>query len=156
LRVLTDHTGEGVGLSAEGVVMKLMQTHFGGARPVAVDGDSPQPLVTGTAFVDRGTKPTGSPTYPLDVLAAFSADRKTFLMSIVNPTETACSFSPAISGVTLRGAGMLHQIAPGNASATNQAGKEPAVTIVDTAVQALPASVEVPPVSVSLYAFDVA
>jgi alpha-N-arabinofuranosidase len=156
LRVLTDHTGEGVGLAAEGVVMKLMHTHFGGARPVAVDGDSPQPLVPGTAFVDRGPKPTGSPTYPLDVLAAFSADRKTFLLSVVNPSEEAHSFSPNIAGVTLRGTGRLHQIAPPSANATNEAGQAPEVTIVDTAQTSVPATVQAPPVSVSLYVFDVA
>ena len=76
-----------MGLAAEGVVIKLLQTHFLNALPVAVDGDSPQQLMPGTAFVDRGTKPTGSPTYPLDVLAAFSSDRKKFLISVVNPTE---------------------------------------------------------------------
>ena len=57
----------------------------------------------GTAYVDRGIKPTGSPTYPLDVLAAFSSDRKKFLISVVNPTEEANSFTPKISGVNLRG-----------------------------------------------------
>jgi alpha-N-arabinofuranosidase len=156
LRVLTDHTGEGVGLSAEGVVMKLMHTHFGGALPVTVNGDAPQPLVPGTAFVDRGTTPTGSPTYPLDVLAAFSADRKQFLISIVNPTEEAQSLTPTVAGVSLRGQGTLHQIAPPSPTATNQAGKEPEVKIVDTPQASLPGTVEVPPVSVSLYVFDVA
>ena len=89
LRVLTDNSGDGVGMAAEGVVFKLLQNHFLNAVPVAVDGDSPQPLMPGTAYVDRGIKPTGSPTYPLDVLAAFSSDRKKFLMSVVNPTEEA-------------------------------------------------------------------
>ncbi len=70
LRVLTDHTGEAVGLAAEGVVMKLMQTHFLNALPIAVDGNSPQQQVPGTNWVDKGPKPTGSPTYPLDVLGA--------------------------------------------------------------------------------------
>ena len=64
LRLLTDSTGEAVGFAAEGVVMKLLQTHFLNALPVAVDGDSTQPLVPGTAFVDQRHKPTGSPTYP--------------------------------------------------------------------------------------------
>ena len=156
LRVLTDHTGEGVGLSAEGVVMKLMHTYFAGARPVAVDGNSAQPLVPGTAFVDRGTKPTGSPTYPLDVVAAFSADGKTFLLSVVNPAETAHDLTPTIRGVQLRGAGRLHQIAPPGADATNRAGQEPAVKIVETALTALPATLHIPPVSVSLYQLAVA
>jgi alpha-N-arabinofuranosidase len=156
LRVLTDHTGEGVGLSAEGVVMKLMHTHFGGARPVAVGGNSPQPLVPGTAFVDRGPKPTGSPTYPLDVLGAFSADGKKFLLSVVNPSEAAHDLTPTITGLRLRGAGRLYQIAPPGADATNRAGEEPAVKIVETALTALPATLQVPPVSVSLYELDVA
>lgn len=156
LRLLTDHTGEGVGFAAEGVVMKLMQTHFIDALPVAVDGDSPQQLVPGTAFVDRGTKPTGSATYPLDVLAAFSSDRKKFLISVVNPTEDRHSLAAKINGVKLRDQGKLHQIAPPGASSTNEAGKEPLVTIVETAQDRIPETMQVPPVSVSLYEFDVA
>lgn len=154
--MLTDHTGEAVGLAAEGVVMKLMQTHFINAIPVEVDGDSPQQLVPGTPFVDRGTKPTGSPTYPLDVLAAFSSDRKRFIISVVNPAEEGYSLAPKINGVKLRGQGMLYQIAPPSVNSTNEAGKEPAVRIVETAQDGLPETVQVPPVSVSLYEFDVA
>jgi alpha-N-arabinofuranosidase len=156
LRLLTDHTGEAVGFSAEGVVMKLMQTHFINALPIAVDGDSPQQLVPGTPFVDRGTKPTGSPTYPLDVLAAFSSDRKKFLISVVNPTEEGHSFTPKISGVKLSAQGKLYQIAPPSVNSTNEAGKEPAVKIVETAQNGLPETVQVPPVSVSLFEFDTA
>jgi alpha-N-arabinofuranosidase len=156
LRLLTDHTGEAVGFAAEGVVMKLMQTHFINAVPVAVDGDSPQQLVPGTPFVDRGTKPAGSPTYPLDVLAAFSSDRRKFLISVVNPTEESHSFTPKISGVKLRSQGKLYQIAPPSVSSTNEVGKEPAVKIVETAQDGLAETVQVPPVSVSLYEFDIA
>lgn len=154
--VLTDHTGESVGLTAEGVVLKLMQTHFGGARPVAVDGNSPQRLVPGTPWVDRGNKPTGSPTYPLDVLAAFSGDGKKFLLSVVNPSEEAHALKPTIRGVRLRGSGRLYQIAPPSANSANRAGQEPAVKIVETVQNAVPETVQAPPASVSLYEFDVA
>jgi len=156
LRLLTDSTGEGVGLAAEGVVMKLLQTHFVNALPVAVDGDSPQPLVSGTAFVDRGTKPTGSPTFPLDILAAFSSDRKKLLISVVNPTEEEHSFTPRIGGVKLRGRGKLYQIAPPGVNSTNEVGKDPSVKIVETAQEMLPETVQVPPVSVSLFEFEIA
>ena len=156
LRVLTDNTGDGVGMAPEGVVFKLLQNHFLNALPVAVDGDSPQPLMPGTAFVDRGVKPTGSPTYPLDVLAAFSSDRKKFLISVVNPTEEGNSFTPKISGVKLRGQGKLYQIAPPSFDSTNEVGKEPAVKIVETAQNGVPETVQVPPFSVSLYEFEVA
>jgi len=137
-------------------VMKLMQTKFLSAFPIAVDGDSPQQLVPGTAFVDRGTKPTGSPTYPLDVLAAFSSDRKKFLISVVNPTEEVHSFKSTISGVRLRGQGKLYQIAPPSVNSSNEVGKEPGVKIAETAQNGIPATVEVPAVSVSLYEFDIA
>jgi alpha-N-arabinofuranosidase len=136
--------------------MKLLQTHFLNAFPVAVDGDSPQPLMAGTAFVDRGIKPTGSPTYPLDVLAAYSSDRKKFIVSVVNPTEEAHSFTPKISGVKLRPQGKLYQIAPPSFNATNAVGKEPAVKIVETAQSGVPEIIEAPPVSVSLYEFEIA
>jgi alpha-L-arabinofuranosidase len=156
LRLLTDHTGEAVGFTAEGVVMKLLQTHFINALPVAAEGDSPQQLVPGTAFVDRGTKPTGSSTYPLDVLAAFSSDHKKFLISVVNPTEDGHSLATKIGGVNLRDQGKLYQIAPPGASSTNEAGKEPAIKIVETVQDRVPETMQVPPVSVSLYEFDVA
>jgi alpha-N-arabinofuranosidase len=156
LRVLTDNTGDGVGMAPEGVVFKLLQNHFLNAVPVAVDGKSPQPLMPGTAFVDRGVKPTGSPTYPLDVLAAFSSDRKKFLISVVNPTEEGNSFTPKISGVKLPGQGKLYQIAPPSFDSTNEVGKEPAVKIVETAQTGVPETVQVPPFSISLYEFEVA
>lgn len=155
LRLLTDISGDAVGFPGEGVVMKLMQTHFLGAFPIAVDGNSPQQQVPGTNFVDKGPTPTGSPTYPLDVLAAFSGDRKKFLMSVVNPTEGTQSFTPAIRGVRLRGRGKLYQIAPPGVNSANEAGKEPVVKIVETQLAAFPATVQSPPVSVSLYEFEV-
>ena len=156
LRLLTDHSGEAVGFTAEGVVMKLIQTHFVHSLPVAVEGDSPQQLVPGTAFVDRGTKPTGSSTYPLDVLAAFSSDRKKFLISVVNPTEESHILHAKISGVKLRDQGKLYQIAPPGANSANEAGKEPAVMIVETVQDRVPETMQVPPVSLSLYEFGVA
>jgi alpha-N-arabinofuranosidase len=136
--------------------MKLMQTHFLEAHPILVDGDSPQQLVPGTAFVDRGPTPTGSPTYPLDVLAAFSSDRKKFMLSVVNPTEEGQSFRPKISGVTLRPRHSLFQMAAPSVNSFNQAGKAPVVAIVESAQSALPAVVQVPPVSVSVFEFEVA
>jgi alpha-N-arabinofuranosidase len=154
LSVLTDNTGDGVGMMADGVVFKLLQNHFLKALPVAVNGNSPQPLMPGTAFVDRGVKPTGSPTYPLDILAAFSSDRKKFLISVVNPTEEGHAFTPKIGGVKLSGQGKLYQIAPPSLDSINEVGKEPAVKIVETAQNGVPETVQVPPFSVSLYEFE--
>ena len=156
LRLLTGADGDAVGFASEGVVMKLLQTHFLNALPLALDGDSPQQLVAGTPFVDRGLKPTGSPTYPLDILADISSDRKKIILSVINPSEEGRSVTLNLSGVKLRREGKLYQIAPPSAKSTNEAGKEPAAKIVESTQDGLPETVLAPPVSVSLYEFDVA
>lgn len=111
--------------------------------------------VRGTDFVDKGPAPTGSPTYPLDVLAAFSGDRKKFLVSVVNPTEDGHILSPMMGGIKLRERGKLYQIAPSNVNSANEAGKEPVVKIDETEQVRFPDTMQVPPVSVSLYEFEV-
>jgi alpha-N-arabinofuranosidase len=154
--VLVDSTGNGVGLSTDALIIKLMCTHFAGAHPVAVDGNSPHPPMRGTAFVDMGPEPTGSPTFPLDVVAAFSADKKMFLLSVINATEASQQFTPQISGVKLRESGKLWQVVAPAISAVNLPGKEPAVKLNETAQGSLPETVQVPPISVSVYEYEVA
>lgn len=153
--VLLDNTGEAVGYAPEGLVMKLMANHFAGALPVAVGGNSPQQPVQGTPFVDIPTEPIGSPTYPLDVMAALSGDRKTLLLSVVNPTLEAHEFTPRVAGAKLRGEGKLWQIAAPSVDATNEPGKRPAVDIVESPQGALSQNMRVPPISVSLFEFEV-
>ncbi len=155
LRLLTDITGDAVGFPAEGVVMKLLQTRFLNAFPIFVDGDSPQQQIRGTDYVDKGPTPTGSPTYPLDVFAAFSGDRKMFLMSVVNPTGDGHNFTPRIRGVRLRERGKLYQIAPPSVNSVNEAGKEAVVKIGETEQAGMPETIRVPPVSINLYEFEV-
>ena len=97
--VLVDNTGEATGYSVEGLVLKIMATHFGGALPVQVGGNSPQPAVPGTPWVDIPKVPIGSPTYPLDMVAALSGDRKRLILSVVNPTED----EPGVCAADCRG-----------------------------------------------------
>jgi alpha-N-arabinofuranosidase len=153
--VLIDNTGEAVGFAAEGLVMKIMGTHFAGALPVTVSGNSPQQPVRGTPFVDIPSVPIGSPTYPLDVVAALSSDRKTFLLSVVNPTEASQEFTPQIAGVKLYSAGKLWQIAAPSVNAANEPGKKPAVQLMEIPQRALPEKVLVPPISINVYEFQV-
>ena len=153
--VLVDNTNEAVGFSAEGLVMKLMANHFTGALPVDVSGNSPQRPMRGTSMVDMGSKPTGSATYPLDVVAAISSDKKKFLLSVVNPTESAQEFSPQIAGVKLQGTGKLWQIAAASVNAANEPDKKPAVAIMEYPQKALAEKVQVPGISVSVYEFEV-
>ena len=153
--VLIDDFGEAAGFAPEGLVMKLMAAHFAGAHPLAVEGNSPQQPVQGTPLVDVPMVPIGSPTYPLDMVAALSADRKTFILSVVNPTEEAHEFSPRIAGVKFRSEGKRWQIAAPSVDTANAPGRKPAVDIVESAQQALPESVGIPPISVNVYEFEV-
>jgi alpha-N-arabinofuranosidase len=153
--VQIDNFGNATGLSAEGLVTKLM-AHFTSARPVTVTGNSPQQAVPGTPFVDIPNVPIGSPTFPLDVTAAISADKKKLIISVVNPTEEKQEFSPKVSGVNLRGPGKLFQIAPAGLNASNQPGQKPNVEIVESATTALAAIITAPPVSISVYELEIA
>lgn len=153
--VLMDRTGKAVGFSAEGLMIKIMANHFSNALPLAVSGNSPQKPVPGTPYVDIPESPIGSPTYPLDVVAAFSSDRKTFILSVVNPTEESHQFTPQISGVKLRRSGKLWQIAPPSVNSANEPDKKPVVKIEEIPQPSLPERVHVPPISVSVYEFEV-
>jgi len=152
--VLIDNFGEATGLSAEGLVLKLMANHFGGALPLQLSGNSPQPPVPGTPWVDVPKVPIGSPTYPLDMLSALSNDRKTLILSVVNPTESDQEFSPKIAGIKLRGPGKLWQIAPAGLNSANLPGAKPAVEILEYPQTGLADTVKVPPVSISVYEFE--
>jgi alpha-L-arabinofuranosidase len=153
--IVTDETGDGVSHTAAGLVLKLMRAHFVDAHPLRLEGNSQQPLVSGTTWVDIGTKPTGSPTYPLDAVAAFSADRSKFILSVVNPTVKGQQFTPQISGVKLHGSGKLWRLAAPSVEADNEFGKPPLVGIVESAQSSLSGSIQVPPISVSIYEFNV-
>jgi alpha-L-arabinofuranosidase len=99
--------------------------------------------------------PTGSPSYPLDFVAALPGDRTKLILSVVNPTEKSQAFAPQIRGIKLRSAGKLSQIAAPSVNANNEAGKEPEVGIVESAQPTLPETVHVPSLSESVYEFEI-
>jgi alpha-L-arabinofuranosidase len=148
--VLTDATGDAVGFRADGLVFKTLREHLCENLPVAVGGNSPQVQTKGTVGVDECARPSGSPTYPLDVLAALSADRKKLTVSVVNPTGSAQEFAIDVTGVQLVGAGKLWQIAAPSISAVNVAGQKPAIALMELPVREAPNKLTVPP-SASTY-----
>ena len=75
------------GLNPVGLMFKLYRDHFG-TVPVEVTGNSPQPLPRYPVGGDQPKVNAGSDTYPLDVIAAWSSDRKTLTVAVVNPTES--------------------------------------------------------------------
>jgi alpha-N-arabinofuranosidase len=157
----TNSQGDAIGFRTDGLVVKLLHDHFAGALPVAVNGNSPQRKNKGIVGVDTSARPSGSPTYPLDVFAALSADRKTLAISVVNPTETAQDCDLNISGVQPAGTVKLWQLtAPAGMTSAPVApgrggfGGTPA-TMAERSLPEVPRRITVLPASITVVEFAV-
>ena len=133
-------------------MFKIYRQHFG-TIPLAVAGNSPQHDVKGAVGVDKPRIPSGSDTYPLDAVAALTADRKSLTLAIVNPTESAQQIDVALKGVAVQDQGRLWRIASAELTAANAPGKPPLVDIVESALTEAPGRLAVPPISISIYEF---
>jgi alpha-L-arabinofuranosidase len=156
-----DSHGDAIGLRMEGLVMKLLHDHFAGALPVAVDGDSPQRPTKGTVGIDTSARPSGSPTWPLDVFAALSADRKTMAISVVNPTETPQECDLNVTGARASGPVRVYQLtAPAEATPAPAAPgwgrfNGPPATMAESSLPEPPRRITLAPTSMTVYEFDV-
>ena len=141
-------------LNPTGMVFKMYRDHFG-SIPVEVTGNSPQPKPTFPAGGDQPAVNPGSDTYPLDVSAALSEDRKTLAIAVLNPSDSEQSIKLAINGAKLASAGKLWRMAPASIDATVQVGKKPEVQVEEQTLGALPNTVVVRPFSVNIYSYPV-
>ena len=140
--------------SGTGLIFYLYRHHFG-TIPIAVAGNAPQHEVKGTVGVDKPAVSSGSDTYPLDVAAALSSDRKSVMVGVVNPTESTQKINVTFEHVTLQGKATKWEVAVSNLQTRNVAGEEPRVKIVESPVDGVPGRLEVLPLSVSVYEFKV-
>ncbi len=141
-------------LSPTGLLFKMYREHFG-TIPVEVSGDSPQPRPIYPAGGDQPRVNPGSDTYPLDVSAALSDDRKTFTVAVLNPSDGEQHLSLSINGAKLSPQGHLWRMAPQNVDATVAVGQKPGVEVEEKEVTSLADTVSVPPFSVNIYSFAV-
>lgn len=141
-------------LSATGVLFKMYRDHFG-TIPVEVSGDSPQPKPIYPAGGDQPTVNPGSDTYPLDVSAALSGDRKTLTFAVLNPSDSEQSLKLTINGPKLVNRGRLWRMAPTKVTAVNIVGQKPEVEVQEQGLTSVPDTVSLPPFSISIYSFPV-
>ena len=141
-------------LNPTGMLFKMYRDHFG-SIPVDVTGDSPQPKPTFPAGGDQPAVNPGSDTYPLDVSAALSDDRKTISIAVLNPSDSAQSIRVGIQGAKLGSAGKLWRMAPDSLDATVQVDKKPEVQVEEQSLGALPETITVRPFSVNIYSYPV-
>ena len=141
-------------LNPTGLLFKMYRDHFG-TVPVEVTGDSPQPKPTFPAGGDQPAVNPGSDTYPLDVSAALSEDRKTLAIAVLNPSDNEQTIRIAINGAKLASSGKLWRMAPDSIDATVQVDKKPEVQVEEDTLGALPGTITVRPFSVNIYSYAV-
>ena len=115
-------------LSPTGLLFKMYREHFG-TIPVEVSGNSPQPKPIYPAGGDQPAVNPGSDTYPLDVSAALSDDRKTLTFAVLNPSDSEQQLKLSIAGVKLSSQGHLWRMAPSSVDATITLGQKPGVEV---------------------------
>jgi alpha-N-arabinofuranosidase len=141
-------------LNPTGMLFKMYRDHFG-TIPVEVTGDSPQPKPTFPPGGDQPVVNPGSDTYPLDVSASLSEDRKSLAIAVLNPSDSEQRIKIAIHGAKLVTAGKLWRMAPDKIDATVQVDKTPEVQVEEQSLGSLPDVVTVRPFSVNIYSYPV-
>jgi alpha-N-arabinofuranosidase len=115
-----------------GLALKLYRNHFGSV-PVAVSGN----------------------VEPLDIVAAWTRDRKAVTVAVVNPTAHKYEIALDVKDAQLTGSGQSWRISGSDAMAYNEPGKKPKVTIEEKSFSGTLGRLSVPPLSICLYELPV-
>ncbi len=137
-------------LNPTGMLFKLYRDRFG-TIPVEVTGNAPQPAPKQPPGGEQPVVNAGSDTYPLDVAAAWTADRKALTVAVINPTDSEQTLRLDVRGARLTGRTILRRMAPESLTATVVVGQEPGVTIEEQSLDTLPESLTYAPFSVSIF-----
>ncbi len=143
-------------LNVLGLTFKLYADQFVGAIPVALSGNSPQPAPRFPPGGDQPKTSSGSPTYPLDMVAALSADKKFLILSVVNATESEQKFDLNVSGTRVTGPSELWRLTGSTLDAFDRVGQPPQVEIKESSVANPSEPISVAPISVNVYRFPIA
>ncbi len=143
-------------LNTNGLLFKLYGEHLGaGSIPVTLTGNSPQPAPTQHIVGDLPRTSAGSPTYPLDMFAALSADHKFLTLAVVNATDSVQKFDLNVSGSHVTGSATMWQMTGKDLDAANHVGQPPQVEVKETAIGEAPSTLTVAPISIDIYRFAV-
>ena len=143
-------------LNTTGLIFKLYGDQFApGSIPVQLSGNSPQPAPRYPIGGDQPETNSGSSTYPLDMFAALTPDRKYLTVAVVNATDKAQKLDLNVIGARLSGPSTLWQLTGKDLEAANRVGHPPQVEIQQVAIGDVPKSLSVAPISIDIYRFPV-
>ena len=141
-------------LNTTGEVFKLYGEHFGaGTVPVEVDGNSPQPAPRYPVGFDHPQVRAGSPTYPLDVIAGLSPDRRSLRIAVVNATYEPQRFAISLAHLKTAGPGRQWLLTGKTVQAENKVDAPPGVNITEKSTPPLGRELTVPAISTSIFEF---
>jgi len=135
-------------LNTTGMFFKLYRDHFG-KTPVEVSGNSPVPAPLYPVGADQPKINAGSPTFPVDVVAALSEDGKSLTVAVINANEAAQKVALNVKGATL-GKGRVWTMTADKLEAVTGLGRNE-VKITEAPVDAVTLSIA--PISISIYEF---
>jgi alpha-L-arabinofuranosidase len=138
-----------------GLLFKLYGDHLG-SIPVALSGNSPQPAPKYPIAGDQPKTNPGSPTYPLDMFAALTADRKYLTIAVVNATESEQKFDLNVTGARLGGPWTLWQMTGSSLDAANHVGQAPQAEAREVSIGDALRTISVAPISINIYWFPIA
>ena len=153
---MVDFSPTAATLNTTGLVFQLYSHHFVGTVPVALSGNSPQPAPKYPPGTDQPKTSSGSPTYPLDMVATLTPDHKYLTLAVVNATESEQAFDLNVAGMRVAGPATLWQMTANSLDAANRVGQKPQVEVKETPLGAPSLTIAVAPISVNVYQFPVA
>jgi alpha-N-arabinofuranosidase len=136
------------------LLFKLYREHFG-TLPGEVSGNSPMPAPQWPVGGDQPKRNAGSPTYPLDVVAARTADRKFLTVAVVNAIETAQELTRNMGGVDVGGKARTWLMTGPPVDSADLLGKPSEAVAVETSLVEGPKKVSVAPISIHIFEFPV-
>jgi alpha-N-arabinofuranosidase len=141
-------------INALGMVYQFYGEHLPGTIPLAVSGNSPQPAENPN-YGDEPKVSSGSPTYPLDVIATLTPDHKYLNVVVVNATEQQQNFELNVAGMKLGDPGTLWKLTGSNLGAVNRVGQPAEVKVEESPANRTRGAIAVAPISVNIYRFPV-
>ncbi len=151
-----DETPTAATLNSTGTVFKLYGAHFGeGVTPIAVTGDTPWPAPKFPVGFDHPQVVAGSPTWPVDLVAAISADGKRLVLGAVNATFDARTLQLNFGKLKVSADGQAYALKGDRLEAANKVGQAPGVDIETTGVKLNDGALTVPAMATVIYEFDI-
>ena len=137
-----------------GLLYQLYQSQFG-RIPVAVGGNVPQPAPKWPVGGEQPRVNAGGNTYPLDIVAALTADRKALTVAVVNPTETAQPLTLQLPGTASTRTVTKWLLTGTSVNAPNVVGKPAGVVLRQTNEPNRP-QLTIEPASIAIYRYELA